>query len=404
MKLHEPRSRWALRPHLLMLIGLLVAPAAQGACPSGATPSDRLATSTVPLSPGRIRVTDAEIEDALRRAFPNMHDRGGLPLIRSTIGSSQGTAGSARGWLAEHVFARANASPEAGSFRATASANAPQNDFWSVPRRTGAQIKTHASIATYLDSMQKDHLAEHFVIPDDHVNDVRALWDQRRLAAVASGDATAEREAARQLNRIRPLGRSFDWLDARVRGRVPCPPPGSAMGGWAGSAAAGAAVVVAVGAAEALYLLHQHGEGQLSAPELNDALLRVEAHGASALVTGGLLLLAVPEAPILVVIGVGFATAIVVDQILAEHMADQAVSPQTLELVHGRIDPLPPARRLPVELVALSGRIHVDPAAVTVADVLGRPQNRVRSKSIPCSRSGSFWEIEHATVLDADCR
>jgi hypothetical protein len=162
--------------------------------------------------------------------------------------------------------------------------------------------------------------------------------------------------------------------------------------------------VVAVGAAEALYLLHQHGEGQLSAPELNDALLRVEAHGASALVTGGLLLLAVPEAPILVVIGVGFATAIVVDQILAEHMADQAVSPQTLELVHGRIDPLPPARRLPVELVALSGRIHVDPAAVTVADVLGRPQNRVRSKSIPCSRSGSFWEIEHATVLDADCR
>ena len=63
-----------------MLIGLLVAPAAQGACPSGATPSDRLATSTAPLSPGRIRVTDAEIEAVGGRIVAEVSKKTGATL------------------------------------------------------------------------------------------------------------------------------------------------------------------------------------------------------------------------------------------------------------------------------------------------------------------------------------
>lgn len=399
-----PHSPWVVRLHVLMLLGLLGTSNAQGASDSGGNLSAWTADSTAPLSPSRIRVTNAEVEDALQRAFPKLHERGGLSLIQSKIDASPSTAGSARGRLAERVFSRSNATIESGAFRPTASTTAPQNDFWSVPRRAGAQVKVHKSVGAYPASMRKDHLAEHFVIPDDHVDDVSRYWNRRRIAAIAAGDTPAEREAARQLKRIRPLGRTFDWLDTNIRWPTSGLFGRPSAGGWASSAGIGAAVVVAVGAAEALYLLHQHGEGQLSSPELNDALLRVEAHTASALVTGGLLLLAVPEAPILVVIGVGFATAIVVDYALAEHFADQAVSPETLALVQKRVEPLPHSSRLPVDLVALSSRIHADPGLVTIADVLGRPQNPVRSNSLRCNRNGSFWEIEHATVLDTDRR
>lgn len=288
----------------------------------------------------RIRVSDDEVVMVLREHFPNMVARDGLEGIRS----SPALSGSARGRLAEHVWGRAHSGAEHGGFRPTANPNAPQNDFWSRRLQRGSQVKTHRSVSSYLESMRSDRLAEFFVVPDDQVEAVRQLWKAEHRAAIAAGDHAAAREALRQVDRVRPLGRSMAWLDARLGTATPSPTGASsvatttARSGLA-NAALGAGVVVVLGGVDAAVALSRYHDGELSGSRLNDELARAGAQTASAAALGAVLL-ALPGTPVLVVIAAGVATAYATDAVVDEYLAHQSLSARSRELAFARIGPL----------------------------------------------------------------
>lgn len=288
----------------------------------------------------RVRVSDDEVVMVLREHFPNMVARDGLEGIRS----SPALSGSARGRLAEHVWGRAHSGAEHGGFRPTANPNAPQNDFWSRRLQLGSQVKTHRSVSNYLESMRSDRLAEFFVVPDDQVEAVRQLWKAEHRAAIDAGDHTVAREALRQVDRVRPLGRSMAWLDARLGTATPSPTSASsvttttARSGLA-NAALGAGVVVVLGGVDAAVALSRYHDGELSGARLNDEMARAGAQTASAAALGAVLL-ALPGTPVLVVIAAGVATAYATDAVVDEYLAHQSLSARSRELAFARIGPL----------------------------------------------------------------
>ena len=322
----------------------------------------------------RVRVSDDEVVMVLREHFPNLMAREGLEGVRA----NRALAGSARGRLAEHVWGRAHSGAEHGGFRPTANPIAPQNDFWSRQLQRGSQVKTHRSVSTYLESMRSDHLAELFVVPDDQVEAVRQLWKAEHRAAIAAGDTAAAKEAVRQLDRVRPLGRTMGWLDARLGTATPLPKSASsvatnaARSGMA-NAALGAGVVVALGGIDAAIALARHHNGELSGAQLNDELTRAGAQAASAGALG-VVLLALPGTPVLVVIAAGVATAYATDVLVDEYLASRSLSAETRELAYGKPEALvadgPDEASTLSGLLADSELIH-GPDPVPLAQLLG---------------------------------
>lgn len=303
----------------------------------------------------RVRVTQRDVMAVLREHFPNRVAREGAEGIRS----SPALSGSARGRLAEHVWGRSHSGAEHGGFRPTANPNAPQNDFWSSQLQRGSQVKTHRHVSSYLDSMRSDHLAELFVVPDDQVEAVRRLWKAEHRVAIARGDHAAAREALRQVNRVRPLGRSMAWLDARLGTATPLTKSTSivattAAGSGLANAALGAGVVVVLGGIDAAVALSRYHDGELSGAQLNDELLRAGAQTVSAAALGAVLL-ALPEAPFLVVIAAGVATAYATDALVDEYLASASLDPSTQAVVFRQASPL--VVGTPREQTQLSGLI-----------------------------------------------
>ncbi|GIW89869.1 MAG: hypothetical protein KatS3mg109_0301 [Pirellulaceae bacterium] len=104
---------------------------------------------------------------------------------------------------------------------------APQRDVW---RRVNGrveygQIKVHGlgrSATTkreladvYLRSMRKDSgrgEASSFFVPDDHIDSIRSLIDERYTAADRRGDSGEARWLLKQRERLKPLGVSYETL------------------------------------------------------------------------------------------------------------------------------------------------------------------------------------------------
>jgi hypothetical protein len=80
----------------------------------------------------------------------------------------------------------------------------------------GGQIKVHADWKEYLRSMKRDNKAEHFLIPDDHYEIVRADIETRRLGALRGGLTKEAEQYADKLQRLAKLGRTFTELDNSV--------------------------------------------------------------------------------------------------------------------------------------------------------------------------------------------
>jgi hypothetical protein len=128
------------------------------------------------------------------------------------------------GFYAEDRFIEVNR--DAG-WQKVANRFAPQRDVW---RRTDgriqfAQIKVHGPgpaaptmrdlAAVYLDSMRKDSgrgQASLFLVPDDHVDAIRSLIDDRRRIAIRNGDTKEAVWLLNQKERLSPLGTTYDSL------------------------------------------------------------------------------------------------------------------------------------------------------------------------------------------------
>lgn len=119
---------------------------------------------------------------------------------------------------------------------------APQRDVW---RRVNGrieygQIKVHGLGKTattmrelagvYINSMRKDSgrgQARLFLIPDDHIDSVKGLIDERRATAVARGDTKEATWLLKQKERLARLGASYETLSGEAdlaqqagRGRI----------------------------------------------------------------------------------------------------------------------------------------------------------------------------------------
>ena len=97
-------------------------------------------------------------------------------------------------------------------------ANAPQNDAYRFVngKLEGAQVKVHADWHHYIRSMQKDDIAELFVLPDDQYDLVYKEWETRRIGAARGGLVEKSAECARQQQRLTKMGRSFSEIDGAI--------------------------------------------------------------------------------------------------------------------------------------------------------------------------------------------
>lgn len=180
--------------------------------PGIANPANR------PYLPGLRPVELELLQDALGRKYHRRigasTDKANESIIRNSLRSPAKRA-HIKGILAEALYLERN--PQ---WEYVAKANAPQVDvFRRVPggRPIGAQIKTHLSAdpSVYAREMISDHRADLFLVPDDHVRKLRALWQARIDEATARGAISEATAARRQLKRIGGLGFTTGELDDR---------------------------------------------------------------------------------------------------------------------------------------------------------------------------------------------
>lgn len=173
-----------------------------------------------PYLPG-LRPLEVELlEDVLRRKRPisvgNSVEKAHDAILRNALRDPV-KRGHIKGELAEAMFLQRN--PEWGYVR---SGNAPEVDVYrwvaSRTRPEGAQIKTHASSnpATYARDMAADRKANFFLVPDDHVEELRDYWRSRIREFEERGLSQRAADARGQLARIGGLGFTAKELDASL--------------------------------------------------------------------------------------------------------------------------------------------------------------------------------------------
>jgi hypothetical protein len=123
--------------------------------------------------------------------------------------------GNLRGRIAEEDWLRRNAGE---GWKKVRNPNAPQNDAFRFTngQLEGAQIKVHSNWRHYLRSMQNDHKAERFILPDDHFEFVYKEFEGRRIGALRGGLTEKAAAYERQIQRLTKLGRRFAELDGAI--------------------------------------------------------------------------------------------------------------------------------------------------------------------------------------------
>jgi hypothetical protein len=109
--------------------------------------------------------------------------------------------------------------------------------------------------------------------------------------------------------------------------------------GSLGNAAFGAGIVVALGGVEAALALAKYNAGEIGGAELEAALVRVGAHTLTGVALGAVLL-AAPNAPVLVVIAAGVAVAYATDFAVDALSQSQSLSPAFMETLYRPVDPI----------------------------------------------------------------
>ncbi len=148
--------------------------------------------------------------------------------------------------------------------------NAPQNDLWRHRngKLEGMQVKLHKnySYTTYLKDMQRDHLAEHFAVADDHVDTLKRDLLAKAKSLRTEGIIDEAVELERQAARVVKIGATHADLEkkfvmASVRGLCTSAAATAAV-------ATGAAIVVDL----AMLGLEASG-GMLSGTEIEDRIV-----------------------------------------------------------------------------------------------------------------------------------
>ncbi len=180
-----------------------------------------IASTTRPTPPG-LRPRPLELlADALQRKRPIQ--LGGSPhkarqlILEIEEGSVYQTKAALRGYMAEALYIDRNSDTKYVS-----KPNATQHDAYRmVPGRqtpSGTQIKYHKSgdSATYARDMVKDWRADRFAVPNDHVAALQDHWRARAKQFEAAGQPDQAKQAKRHLGRVARIGATSAEIERGV--------------------------------------------------------------------------------------------------------------------------------------------------------------------------------------------
>ena len=308
-----------------------------------------------PFTPTLKTIPRSRAESAVKEAFPKLGTQLSPEELAAKIEASPSMRGNLRGRLAELDW---GARHKQSGWLKTASRTAPENDFWNLRLNEGTQVKVHNDPADYLRSMKADSKAERFVIPDDHLKIVQSDLDERIAGAKRGGQLDKVKYYEAQKARLRPLGRIFSELDDAATLVLRHP-----RASWAARVLPIAGGVVAAGALvgfiEGGIAVYQWNAGNINDAQLNDQLWRAGYQAVAASGVTGVILLAAPGAPFLLVAIPAVVTAVVVDMTFdwATESENADWIPALTERAYGRV----PNSELP-DIYAPPQGAHLDEA------------------------------------------
>ncbi len=250
------------------------------------------------------------------QTFPNLSSQlSNADLLKRAV-DDPSMRGNLRGRLAEELFKKNFA---AQGWEPVRSAIAPQNDFkrWSNGRLEGAQVKVHANTGDYFRSMVVDHKAEWFVVPDDHYDILKREYAIRREGALRGGDQVKAESYARESNRLRKLGYTFNQLEGAVTGSAKHYRSIAMAMQQAGKAAS--FVAITLGVIEGGIATYEFANGRTDVVSYVGKIAKVGVGGITSWYVGmsaaelAIKAGAAGQAPVAIAIVVGAATYLVVD-------------------------------------------------------------------------------------------
>lgn len=156
------------------------------------------------------------LQDAVARKYPRVTQGSSLSVAQRVLAdTTQSSYPKLRGYMAEAMFLDKN--PEWGYVTKT---NASQHDVYAkMPDggpglRTG-QIKFHMSgdASIYARDMIKDYRSGSFLVPDDHVDQLRAYLKAQADKLRAAGDTAGAQARYRDMNRVKGIGTTASQID-----------------------------------------------------------------------------------------------------------------------------------------------------------------------------------------------
>jgi hypothetical protein len=157
----------------------------------------------------------AQVLAAAEKTFPNLSEElENATLLKDAV-SNPSMKGNLRGRLAEKDWIERNARD---GWLTEPNPIDPQCDAYRIVngRRECAQVKVHNKWNKYIRSMEGDHEAERFILPDDHYELVYQELEKRRLGALRGGLAEKAEIYAEMQARLTKMGRTFSELEGAL--------------------------------------------------------------------------------------------------------------------------------------------------------------------------------------------
>lgn len=266
----------------------------------------------------------------LERTLPGTVKRNGEAAAFDKILNDPVKRAQAVGRVAESDFVERN--PD---WHLTKNPNAPQNDVWTRTNDAleGGQIKTHipGREAQYLRDMLKDNKAESFLVPDDQYVTIRQRIQDRIQLMQERGNQSGVVRWERELQRLKPMGRSYAELDRSVVRCAQASLRNARILGAARTGIAGGAIVVVVEGGSAVY---RSLNGELTPSETRDALLEVGAKASVvSFATGAAVLLGANPIGLTVLV-VGAVAYLIADYAIDQLRENWGTSPLTVAQIN----------------------------------------------------------------------
>ncbi len=160
------------------------------------------------------------LQDSIARKWPKKVPGGALPVARAEVAKiTPFRLPAVRGYMAEAIYLDKN--PE---WKYVNKPNATQHDVYAPMPNGGrgimsGQVKFHmnGNPATYARDMLKDSRSGSFIVPDDHVDGLKAHLKDKADKLRLSGDESGAAARYRDMNRVKGIGATSTQIDRATR-------------------------------------------------------------------------------------------------------------------------------------------------------------------------------------------